>query len=120
MCSFPSAYFLVELWFGHSQNNSPPLLKSHNGAGQPRLKAQTQDRLQCPPAQGSAAHLPAGSFGASAVTAPREMADNKSHEGTFQKGGMLSPQSAPPPPPYPGPSEVSQLAVRKGGISHTC
>lgn len=103
MCSFPSAYFLVELWFGHSQNNSPPLLKSHNGAGQPRLKAQTQDRLQCPPAQGSAAHLPAGSFGASAVTAPREMADNKSHEGTFQKGGMLSPQSAPPHPPTPAP-----------------
>lgn len=43
--SFSTTYFLVVLWFGHSHDNSSPLLKSHNGAGPLRLKAQTQERL---------------------------------------------------------------------------
>lgn len=43
--SFSTTYFLVELWFGHSHDSSSPLLKSHNGAGPLRLKAQTQERL---------------------------------------------------------------------------
>lgn len=76
--SSPSASFLVELWFRCSHDNPSPVLKSHNEAGRPRLKAQTRKRPVPSFPDGSAAHLPAGSCGA--VIPSLEMAENRNQQ----------------------------------------
>lgn len=61
------------------------LLKSHNGAGHPRFKAQTQDRLQSPPWPG--VPLPTSRQEVAVQSFPPEMAEIAKARSLFREGG---------------------------------